>query len=245
MTSTKSRISVASLVSALESRGLALDARQVDRFERYGALLREWNERVNLTAIVEPEEIATKHFLDSLTLLVARPFPASARLVDVGTGAGFPGLALAIARPDSRVTLVESVAKKVRFLEEAVGTLGVSNAVVAHGRAEDLAHEAAHRERYDVAVARALPGLGANLELLLPFCRVGGEAVAYKGRLEAELDGGRRAAEVLGAEIVAVILVESLGFEALPGRTLVVAAKRRRAPARYPRGPAEIKKRPW
>lgn len=234
------------LRDALEPRGIALDAAQLERFERYGALLREWNERVNLTAITAPEEIVRKHFLDSLTLLLARPVRPSAEVIDVGTGAGFPGLPLAIARQDARVTLVESVAKKVRFLEAVIAALALPNVEVVQDRAEELAHAPERREHYDVAVARALPDLAANLELLLPFCRVGGEAVAYKGRVDDELGSAERAAAALGGELVEVISTASLGLgELLPGRRLVVVLKRKRTPARFPRRAAELKRRPW
>src|SRR5919201_3555214 len=150
----------------LSRHGVVLEREQRERLDRYSALLRQRNAEVNLTAIVDPVEIETKHFLDSLTLLLARPPAEGARLIDVGTGAGFPGIPLAIARPDLRVTLVESVGKKVRFLEEVVAALQLPGATIAHRRAEELAHDAAFRERYDVAVARALPILAANLELL-------------------------------------------------------------------------------
>ncbi len=246
MGATTPRLSVEILRATLAAHGGALDTDQLARLERYGALLREWNERVNLTAITAPDEIVTKHFLDSLTLLLARPIAEGSRIVDVGSGAGFPGVPLAIARPDARVTLVESVAKKVRFLEVAVAELRLGKVTVAHGRAEELAHDVALRERFDVAVARALPGLAANLELLLPFCRVGGLAVAYKGGVEAELAAAQRAADAVGGDRLEVVTTAALGVgEALPGRCLVIAAKRVRTAARYPRGPVEVKRRPW
>lgn len=239
-------ISLAPLAPALAARGIALDRTQRDRLERFGLLLREWNEKVNLTAITEPGEIATKHFLDSLTLLLAHPPRPGARLIDVGTGAGFPGVPLAIARDDLRVTLVESVGKKVRFLEAAIAALGLRNVEAVQARAEELAHEPARRERYDTAVARALPSLATNLELLLPFCAVGGEAVAYKGRVDAELAAAERAARALGGEISQIVTTAALGLgDALPGRCLVVVAKRHRTPAGYPRGAAEMKRRAW
>ena len=240
------RVSITRLAPALAARGLALDDAQRERLDHFGHLLLEWNERVNLTAITTPDEIATKHFLDSLTLLLARPPRAGARLVDVGTGAGFPGIPLAIARTDLRVTLVESVGKKVRFLEAVVAALGLRNVDPVQARAEELARDPTRRERYDVAVARALPSLATNLELLLPFCAVGGEAVAYKGRIEAELPAAGRAASALGGEISAVVPTSSLGLgDELPGRRLVIVAKRNRTPAAYPRGPAEMKRRAW
>lgn len=239
-------VTLASVAAALSARGVEIARDRIGALERYADLLREWNERVNLMAITDPEEIATKHFLDSLTLLLARTPRWGARLVDVGTGAGFPGLPLAIARPDLRVTLIESVGKKIRFLEAVVRELDLPNATPVQARAEELAHDAGHRERYDVAVARALPSLATNLELLLPFCRVGGDAVAYKGRVEDEMNAARRAAEPLGGEIVTTVTTASLGLgDVLPGRCLVIAAKRRAANARYPRSVAEMKRRPW
>lgn len=246
VTAETARIPMSALRTALEARDVSLDAAAMDRFERFGALLRDWNERVNLTAITEPDEIATKHFLDSLTLLLARPLAASARVVDVGTGAGFPGIPLAIARTDARITLIESIGKKVRFLEEAVRVLSLKNARIVHGRAEELAHQREHRERYDVAVVRALPDLAVNLELLLPFCRLGGAAIAYKGRIDEELPAAQRAADALGGEIGAIVTTASLGLgELLPGRNLVLVAKRRRTPSRYPRAAAELGRRSW
>lgn len=232
---------------AVRARGLGarLDEAQLERYARYSALLRERNESVNLTAIVDPREIATKHFLDSLTALRTRAWRRGERLVDVGSGAGFPGLALAIALPELRVTLVESVGKKARFLEEAVRELGV-RARVVQARAEELAHDPEHRGSFDVATARALPGLAANLELLLPFVRVGGHAVAYKGRVDDELAAARRAARTLGGELLEPVATAALGLaDVLPGRHLVLARKVRPSPARYPRRPAEVKRRPW
>lgn len=234
---------VASLVRAL---GVTLDASQIDALERYAALLREWNERVNLTAIVEPREIATKHFLDSLAGLAVRSWRGDERVVDVGTGAGFPGVPLAIALPRLRLTLVESVAKKVRFLEALRDALGLGSVAIAHARAEELAHDAGHRERYDVATARALPSLSTNLELLLPYLRVGGDALVYKGRVEEELSAARRAAGTLGGEVVRVVPTAALGLEALlPGRAIVLARKTRPTSARYPRRHVEMKRKAW
>jgi 16S rRNA (guanine527-N7)-methyltransferase len=237
---------VAGSADTLARAGIRLSRSQLDRFERYSALLRQRNERLNLTAIVDPAEIVTKHFLDSLTPLLVRPPKPDARLVDVGTGAGFPGVPLAIARPDLRVTLVESVGKKVRFLEELLAALELEHVAIAQGRAEELAHEAAHRERYDVAVVRALPQLATNLELLLPFCRLQGEAIAYKGRVEAERPAAERAAAALGGEIERIVTTDQLSLgDVLPGRCLVIVPKRRPTPSPYPRRVTEMKRRPW
>lgn len=240
------RAPVAGMADAAARLGIALDPGQQRTFERYAALLTEWNERVNLTAIVEPSEIATKHFLDSLTGLPARRWRAGERLVDVGSGAGFPGMALAIALPELRVTLVESVGKKARFLETAAVELGLAGIRVVNARAEELAHDPAHRGRYEVATLRALPVLATNLELLLPFLRLGGDALVYKGRVDEELGAARRAAAALGGEIGEIVPTSGLGVGGLlPGRWLVLARKVRATPARYPRRSVDMRRRPW
>lgn len=233
------------MAARVRALGARLDDAQLDRYARYAALLRERNQEVNLTAIVEPSEIATKHFLDSLTALGVRTWRRGERLIDVGSGAGFPGLALAIALPGLEVTLVESVGKKARFLEEAAREVGV-RARVVQARAEELAHEAEYREAFDVATARALPGLATNLELLLPFVRVGGHAVAYKGHLQDELGAAAKAARALGGDLLEPVGTASLGLgDVLPGRHLAVARKLRPTPARYPRRTVDMRRRPW
>jgi 16S rRNA (guanine527-N7)-methyltransferase len=224
--------------------GIHLDAATLDRCARYSALLIERNTVVNLTAITEPLDIARKHFLDSLTALTVRAWTGRERIVDIGSGAGFPGLALRLALPGARVTLVESQGKKARFLEEVTATLGLDGVEVQPVRAEALA--TARRERYDVGTARAVGSLGAVVEYLLPFLRIGGDAIAWKGRIDAELEGARKACAALGGEIVAIRTTAELGVgDVLPGRSLVVVRKTRATPARYPRSPADAKRRPW
>ena len=230
--------------------GLPLGAAQLEAYEVYFRELIAWNQRANLTAITDYEEVQQKHFLDSLTvaLPLVRRWGAGERLghralVDVGTGAGFPGLALKIAFPALRVTLIEATGKKVRFLEHVVATLGVEDVRVVWGRAEELAHQPEHRERYDVATARAVASLASLAELLLPFVRIGGLAIApKKGDIAAEVDAARHAVAVTGgavAEIVPVRLPE------LPDeRALVVLAKERPTPPTYPRPAGVPARRP-
>jgi 16S rRNA (guanine527-N7)-methyltransferase len=240
------RTHIDEMARAASRIGLTLDDRQLSAFEAYAALLREWNERVNLTSIVEPAEIATKHFLDSLTAIAVRRWRGGERVVDVGSGAGFPGIPLAIALPDARVSLVESVAKKVRFIEEVTRALALLRVEVLHGRAEELSRASRHREGYDVATARALPGLAMNLELLVPFLRRGGDALVYKGKIDDELPAAQRAATALGAELAQIVPTASLGLaELLPGRQIIVARKVRATPARFPRRMPEMRRRPW
>ena len=234
----------AALARDAERIGVQLDATTLALCERYANLLIERNTTMNLTAITEPADIATKHFLDSFTAVAVRTWNGREQIIDVGSGAGFPGLALRIALPASHVTLVESMGKKARFLEEVTGALALDGVEVRNERAEALAHE--RRERYDVGTARAVGTLGAIVEYLLPFLRIGGDAIAWKGRVEGELAGARKACAAIGGEIVKVTPTSELGLGAiLPGRSLVVIRKLGRTPSRYPRSPAEAKRRPW
>jgi 16S rRNA (guanine527-N7)-methyltransferase len=224
--------------------GVRLDAPTLALCARFSDLIIERNTTMNLTAITTPADIATKHFLDSFTAVAVRKWTGHEHIVDVGSGAGFPGLALKLALPETRVTLVESMGKKARFLEEVTSTLAIDGVDVHNGRAEVLAR--ARRERYDVGTARAVGTLGAVAEYLLPFLRVGGDAIAWKGRLDAELPGAKKACAAIGGEIVMITPTSELGLGAvLPGRSLVLIRKVRATPSRYPRSPAEAKRRPW
>ena len=234
----------AALARDAERLGVRLDTATLAMAARFADLLIERNTTVNLTAITAPADIATKHFLDSFTAIAVRKWNGRERIVDVGSGAGFPGLALRLALPGTRVTLVESMTKKARFLEEVTSTLGIDDVEIRNERAEVLART--RRERYDVGTARAVGTLGAIVEYLLPFLRIGGDAIAWKGRLDAELPGARKACNAIGGEIVVVRTTSELGLgELLPGRSLVVVRKVRPTPRRYPRSPAEMKRHPW
>ena len=227
-----------------ERIGVRLDPATVALCARYADLLIERNTTMNLTAITTPADIATKHFLDSFTAVAVRTWTGRERIIDVGSGAGFPGLALHLALPAARVTLVESMGKKARFLEEVTSTLAIDGVEVKNERAEALART--QRERYDVATARAVGRLGAIVEYLLPFLRVGGDAIAWKGRLDAELPGAKKACAAIGGEIVKITPTAELGLgQQLPGRSLVLIRKVRATPMRYPRPPGEAKRRPW
>jgi len=218
------------------SVGAPLNDEQLAQFAAYRDLLIEWNTRFNLTAVTAPHEIDRRLFVDALRMLPALDAcgrgadGAGGRLVDVGSGAGFPGLPLKIARPGWDVALVEATGKKVAFLIHAIAALGLDGARAIHGRAEDLGHDPAHRGRYDVAVARAVAALPALLELCLPLLRRGGVALFPKGASIAdELAAGERAASLLGGRV--------LGAATLPGgeTRLVRVAKVGPTPTRFPR----------
>jgi 16S rRNA (guanine527-N7)-methyltransferase len=235
-----------SLAARAAGLGLQLSSAQIAVCERYAVELIERNTTVNLTAITELEAVATKHFLDSFTACAVRVWTGRERIVDVGSGAGFPGLALRIAMPRTKVTCVESVGKKSRFLEETTALLGLNDVEVRNERAETLAHAADRRAAYDVGTARAVGTLAACAEYLLPFLRIGGDAIVWKGKVDAELAAARKALAAVGGEIAAIVSTIQLGVaDVLPGRNLVVMRKVRASPDRYPRASAEARRRPW
>jgi 16S rRNA (guanine527-N7)-methyltransferase len=235
-----------SLAARAAGIGVHLSSAQVAVCERYAAELIERNTTVNLTAIIELEAVAMKHFLDSFTACAVRVWTGRERVVDVGSGAGFPGLALRIAMPNVKLTCIESVGKKSRFLEQTSALLGLNDVEVRNERAETLAHAADRRAAYDVGTARAVGTLAACAEYLLPFLRVGGDAIVWKGKVDAELAAARKALASLGGEIAAIVSTLQLGVaDVLPGRNLVVMRKVRASPDRYPRASAEARRRPW
>ncbi len=228
---------LAALAHGAEALGVSLSAGQCAAFAQYRALLLEWNARVNLTAITEPRQVVTRHFLDSLSVVLAVPErlrAGRARVLDVGSGAGFPGLALAIAFPRWRVTALEATGKKVRFLEHVVRELRLTNARVLQGRAEEVGHDRYERGHYDVVTARAVAALPTLLEYCQPFARMGGLVVApKKGEIGDEVAAGMIAAAMLGGRMDAPQTVSAPGLE--DGRVLVVVHQERACPAQYPR----------
>jgi 16S rRNA (guanine527-N7)-methyltransferase len=232
--------------------GIELGDRQISQFSAYTALLLEWNKKFNLTRITDPVEITVKHYLDSLTCLAAAPFPEGALVADVGTGAGFPGVPLAIARPDLRLVLIEATRKKLSFLEAlrqailsqppsilSLSKDGAPRVELVHARAEDAARLPEHRERYDVVVARAVARMPILVEYCLPLVKVGGTFIAMKGPdIESELAAAQPRISALGGEKPEVARLT------LPGtdihRSLVVVKKVKPTPARFPRRGARI-----
>lgn len=238
--------------------GVPLPEERIDACRRYASLMLATNEHTNLTRIVAPAEVAVKHFVDSLTVLLAVPDLAEgARIADVGTGAGFPGLALKIARPDLRVTLLDSLGKRLTFLGEVVAELGLKDVALVHARAEDAGRAPAHRDAYDLVTARAVAALPTLLEWCGPLVRVGGRFVAMKSAAaDEELAAGANAARVLhlrpaGARhnlaltLPAVPAVPGGGGDEPPAaRRLLTYEKTAPTPKPYPRRPAEIKAKP-
>ncbi len=232
------------LAEKAKALGIALDARQVEQFQTYYALLRQWNQHTNLTAVDDYWGVLTKHFLDSLSCaLVLDLTPGKIHLIDVGSGAGFPGLPLKIAFPEVRLTLLEATGKKTAFLHVVVENLQLSDVTVVTARAEEAGHDPAHREMYEVAVARALATMPVLVELCLPFVRCGGVLVAQKGEPPtAEIAAAQEALRILGGQVRQVQPVRVPGLEA--ARHLVVIDKVATTPARYPRRPGVPLRRP-
>jgi len=241
------RDALAPLRAGARALGLDLDDAQLAQFVRYRDLLLDWNTRVNLTAITDPAQVLTRHFLDALTVVLAlspeeRARPA--RVLDVGAGAGLPGLALKIALPHWHVTELDSVGKKTLFAAHVIDTLELREAAALTGRAEDLAHQQGRREGYDYVLARALAPLRVLAEYTLPFCRVGGLVIAMKkGDIADELAQGRRAVGQVGGRIGDIMRVPplaDLGDE----RVLVPLHKVRPTPPELPRTAGTPSKRP-
>jgi 16S rRNA (guanine527-N7)-methyltransferase len=234
------------LTAGARELDITLADRHLAAFETCYRELTAWNQRFNLTAITDREGVLVRHFLDSLSCLKAlsrKELEAGARVIDVGTGAGFPGLPLKMVCPGMRLTLLEATRKKVTFLESVVRVLALQGVEVIHGRAEELGRDPAHRERYDWALARAVAEMPALAEYLLPLVRVGGAALAQKGEgAAAEVHGADAAIVTLGGRVRQLVPVELRGLAET--RYLVVVDKVVATPEKYPRRPGMPQKRP-
>lgn len=211
------------------------------QFDLYAQLLVEWNEKINLTAIIKPEEICVKHFLDSALLLKQVEIPVGASMIDVGTGAGFPSVPCKILRPDLQLTLLDSLNKRINFLQTLSESLGIYTNCI-HSRAEDGGKNPELREQYDVATARAVAHLSTLAEYCLPFVKVGGIFVAMKGPdVEMELQESKKALQLLGGEVIAT---QSYQLDEEQSRSIIVIKKISQTPTKYPRNSAKMKKQP-
>ena len=220
---------------------LTLTAQQCDYFNTYGKFLLEYNEKVNLTAITDPGEIAIKHFADSLLPLALTEIAPGASLIDVGTGAGFPGVPLKIVRPDIELTLLDSLAKRLKFLEELSTLLGQHNAFV-HARAEMAGADPALRGRFDCATSRAVAQLAVLCEYCLPLLKIGGKMLALKGPgCGAEIAASQNAIALLGGSVAAV---REYALADSGQRTLIVIEKIKSTPKKYPRQRIKLSEKP-
>ncbi len=229
-------------VEGLRQLGLQLNEQQIEQLLRYRQELLDWNMRVNLTAITNPEEVLIKHFLDSLSLLSVYDAPQT-RLLDIGSGAGFPGLVLKIVRPQWQVTSLEATGKKVKFQNHIIEILHLEGIEAIHRRAEELAHKQEYRGTFDIVTARAVSSLSSLLEYSAPYCRVDGQMIfPKKGDLADELVQGKRAASQLGAVLKINTLITLTGLN--DGRRLLVWEQQRSCPTQFPRSGAVMTKNP-
>ena len=219
---------------------IELTKKQIEKYYNYMNLLLEWNEKINLTAIIEPREIILKHFVDSLT--IAKYIKDDEKLIDVGTGAGFPGIPLSIVKENTDIVLLDSLNKRINFLEEVKENLKLENIITIHGRAEEFGKNKNEREKYDIATSRAVAPLNILLEYLLPLVKVGGKAICMKGSNIEEIENARNALEILGGKI------EKIEEITLPNsdikRNIIIVKKVKNTPLKYPRKPGTPSKEP-
>lgn len=237
-------MNIEQFIDYLKLNGIELSATQLQQFERYYQLLIEWNEKINLTAITEKEEVYLKHFYDSVMLLWAMPLAEyNIRLVDVGAGAGFPSIPLKIIKPDLKVTIVDSLNKRINFLDLLVKELGLDNVSLVHGRAEDVGQNPEYRAKFDLATARAVASLNVLSEFCLPLVKKGGYFIALKSaKTELEIEEAQRAISELGAklEMVETAMLPIEDSE----RTFIKIKKTLDTPKKYPRKAGKPSKQP-
>ncbi|MBN1776047.1 MAG: 16S rRNA (guanine(527)-N(7))-methyltransferase RsmG [Clostridiales bacterium] len=236
------------LTSGALEMEMPLSGESIHAFKTYAVLLKEWNEKMNLTGIIDDSGIALRHFIDSLTLIphlkreLQRTGKGSLTMIDVGTGAGFPGIPLKVVMPSLQITLLDSLAKRIKFLETVCDELKLDGVDAVHLRAEDAGRSKQHREKYDVATARAVAPLNVLCEYCLPLVRVGGIFLSMKGNIDAESQDAEKAVITLGGTI------ESEFHFTLPGsdmnRTIIVIRKIRPTPAKFPRKAGKPEKEP-
>lgn len=220
---------------------IELDKNQIEKFYKYMDLLIEWNEKINLTAITNEKDILVKHFIDSLT--IQRYLGDAVNIIDVGTGAGFPGIPIKIVNPNLKVVLVDSLNKRINFLQEVIKQLNLDNIEVIHARAEDLGQNKKYREAFDIVTSRAVANMSVLSEYLLPLARVNGKCICMKGSdVEEELENSKYAINLLGGKIEQVDKFE-LSNDRI-GRNIIIVKKLKNTPNSYPRKAGTPAKKP-
>lgn len=223
---------------------IEVNSEQIEKFDNYYRLLIEWNKKINLTAIINYEDVIKKHFLDSILLLkvYSKDLFTSKNIIDVGTGAGFPGLPLAIMLPDAEFTLVDSLNKRIEFLKEVIDILKINNITLIHSRAEELGINSDHREKYDICVSRAVAALPLLLEYCSPFIKKEGVLYLYKSlKVEEEIESSKNSLFILNCSINnKILLAEEEDYQ----RCILEIKKENYTPDKYPRRPGKAKKKP-
>ena len=231
------------LKTAAEEYGVDINEQQLKAYDTYYQLLVEWNNKINLTAITEPQPVAIKHMIDSISCFKPEIFSPGATVIDVGTGAGFPGLPLKIFQPQLQLTLLDSLNKRVKFLQCVVDQLQLTQTTVIHARAEEAARQKLYREKFDIAVSRAVARLPVLCEYCLPFVSVGGYFVALKGmQYQSEAAEAEKAVDILGGRIEEIVPVKLPGIDDV--RAVIYIKKIKKTPGTYPRKAGTPEKNP-
>lgn len=231
------------LTERLIKLGIELDEQQAEQFMDYYSILAEWNQVMNLTAITDYNEVVDKHFVDSLSLARVCDLSVKIRVLDLGTGAGFPGIPLKIVYPGLDIVLIDSLNKRIKFLDTVIGALGLKNITAVHGRAEDYGRNSNYRENFDLCVSRAVANLSTLAEYCIPFVKKGGRFISYKsGNVESEAAESKKAVSILGGRIGSVesFLLPETDIE----RSFVVIEKCLNTPKAYPRNAGKPSREP-
>ncbi|MBK5261375.1 MAG: 16S rRNA (guanine(527)-N(7))-methyltransferase RsmG [Peptostreptococcaceae bacterium] len=231
------------LKMALEQLKIETSTKMLKTFQAYMEGILEWNEKINLTAITDKGEFIRKHYIDSLLCYEFNELQRADKIIDVGTGAGFPGIPLAIVFPEKQFVLMDSLKKRLNVIDELCKELGINNIVTLHGRAEDLARDRKHRERYDLCVARAVANIAVLAEYTMPFIKVGGSLLAYKGSdFKRELDEGQKSISLMGGKLAGerAVAIENLGLD----HKIIIINKIKNTPMEYPRKAGTPSKEP-
>lgn len=229
------------LMKNAEIIGVSLDEKELNDFYMYKNLVKEWNEKINLTAITDDTDFIVKHFIDSLT--INKYIEKESNIIDIGTGAGFPGIPLKIVNKGNKIVLFDSLRKRLKVLDDIIEKIGIENVETLHGRAEETFKNKMYREKYDIAVSRAVATLNVLVELMLPAVKVGGVCICMKGNnVEDEIKQSEKAIRELGGKIIKIekIILPKLKLE----RNIIVIKKEKQTPAKYPRKPGTPQKEP-